>query len=201
MQIRTLVPPESLTASVKDQITLLAPELSIMDIETMNQSLGGAFGFLVFRLAAIFAAAIGIIGLTLAVVGVYGVVSFAANQRTREIGIRLALGATTRDILHLVWKQGVRLVIIGVIVGLISAWSLDPVMAHMLGSISTNDPVTYITVGLNGRALRHAITPRAARCVWIQWSPCGTSRAGAGPAGFADGIFHFDASRQVDYLL
>jgi len=146
LQIRTLVPPESLAGAVREQIGELAPGLSVMDIETMNQSLNGALGFLVFRLAAIFAAVLGMIGLILGVVGVYGVVSFAASQRTREIGIRLALGANSRDILRLVWKQGVRLVIIGLVVGAIVAWSLTRIMAHRIAGISPTDPVTYITV-------------------------------------------------------
>ena len=146
LQIRTLVPPESLAGPVREQISELAPNLSIMDIETMSQSLNGALGFLVFRLAAIFAAVLGMIGLILGVVGVYGVVSFTASQRTREIGIRLALGATSRDILRLVWKQGIRLVIVGVAVGAIAAWSLTRAMTHMLAGISPGDPVTYIAV-------------------------------------------------------
>ena len=146
LQIRTLVPPESLAGPVRQQISELAPNLSIMDIETMNQSLNGALGFLVFRLAAIFSAVLGMIGLILGVVGVYGVVSFTASRRTREIGIRLALGATSRDILRLIWKQGIRLVIVGVAVGAIAAWSLARAMAHMLAGISPGDPVTYIAV-------------------------------------------------------
>ncbi len=146
LQIRTLIPPESLAGPVRQQISELAPNLSIMDIETMSQSLNGALGFLVFRLAAIFAAVLGIIGLTLGVVGVYGVVSFTASQRTREIGIRLALGANSRDILRLVWRQGVRLVIVGIVIGMIAAWSLTRAMAHMLAGISPGDLVTYITV-------------------------------------------------------
>jgi len=146
LQIRTLIPPESLAGPVREQISELAPDLSIMDIETMSQSLNGALGFLVFRLAAVFAAVIGMIGLILGVVGVYAVVSFTASQRTREIGIRLALGANSRDILRLVWKQGVRLVVVGIVVGMIAAWSLTRAMAHMLAGVSPGDPLTYITV-------------------------------------------------------
>jgi predicted permease len=148
LQIRTLVPPESLATSVEEQINELGPDLSVIDIETMRQSLEGALGFFAFRMAAIFAGVIGMVGLILAVVGVYGVVSFTASQRTREIGIRLALGANSRDILHLVWKQGLRLVIIGVIVGMIAAWSLTRAIAHMFAGVSTNDPLTYISVAI-----------------------------------------------------
>jgi macrolide transport system ATP-binding/permease protein len=148
LQIRTLGSPESLAAPVQEQIARLAPDLAIADIETMNQLLAGAFGFFAFHLAASFAAALGVIGLILAVVGVYGVVSYAASQRTREIGIRMALGASSGDILHLVWLQGVRLVIVGIAVGSAAAWALTRAMTHMLAEISTSDPATYITVGV-----------------------------------------------------
>jgi len=148
LQIRTLGPPESLAAPVKEQITQLAPELAIVDIATMDQLLAGAFGFFAFRLAATLAAALGFIGLILAVVGVYGVVSFAASQRTREMGIRMALGANSRDILKLVWLQGVRLVLAGVAIGSAAAWALTRAMTHLLAEISASDPVTYISVAI-----------------------------------------------------
>jgi predicted permease len=168
LQIRTVGPPERLAAPVKEQITRLAPGLAILDIETMNQLLAGAFGFFAFRLAATLAAALGAIGLILAVVGVYGVVSFAASQRTREIGIRMALGANSRDILNLVWLQGVRLVIAGVAIGAAAAWALTRAIAHLLAEISASDPVTYITVAvlLAAVALLACYIPaRRAMCV------------------------------------
>jgi macrolide transport system ATP-binding/permease protein len=148
LQIRTLGPPEQLAAPVKAQITQLAPDLAIVDIETMNQLLAGAFGFFAFRLAATLAAALGVIGLILAIVGVYGVVSFAASQRTREMGIRIALGASVRDILNLVWLQGVRLVIAGIAIGTAAAWTLTRAIAHLLTEVSASDPVTYIGVAI-----------------------------------------------------
>ncbi len=148
LQVRTLGRPESLAAPIKEQIAQLAPELAIVDIATMDQLLAGAFGFFAFRLAATLAATLGVIGLTLAVVGVYGVVSFAASQRTREMGIRMALGASSRDILNLVWQQGVRLVIAGVAIGTAAAWALTCAMTHLLAEISASDPVTYVTVAV-----------------------------------------------------
>lgn len=155
LQIRTYVSPESLAASVKDLIAGLAPDLSIIDLETMNQFLDGALGFFAFRLAATLAAVLGTVGLILAIVGVYGVVSFTASQRTHDIGIRRALGASSRDILHLVWLQGVRLVLAGLLVGTVVAWTLAQAMIHSLTGITTSDPVTYISVAalLGGVAL------------------------------------------------
>jgi len=146
LQIRTLAAPESLVPTIEDQIHRLAPDLAIMDLETMNQSLAGAFGFFAFRAAAILAGVLGLIGLTLSVVGVYGVVSFATSQRTREIGIRMALGANSRDVLRLLWKQGVRLVLTGVLVGVVAAWTVARAMTILLAGISVNDPVTYLAV-------------------------------------------------------
>jgi putative ABC transport system permease protein len=148
LQIRTLAPPESLAASVKEQISHVAPELPIMSIETMQQSLEGALGFFAFRLAATLAATLGFIGLVLAIVGVYGVVSFAASRRTHEIGIRMALGANPRDILTLIWRQGVTLVAAGIAFGVIAASALTRGMSSMLVGIGTTDPVTYALVGI-----------------------------------------------------
>ena len=146
LQIRSFGPPEALIAPVKDQVTRLAPEITPLDIETMNQLLEGALGFFTYRLAATLAAALGLIGLILAIVGVYGVVSFAASQRTQELGIRMALGASSRDILNLIWLQGVRLVVTGVAIGTAAAWAFGRAMTHVISGISASDPVAYIAV-------------------------------------------------------
>lgn len=98
-----------------------------------------------FRVGATLALAMGILGLTLAVVGVYGVVSFAASQRTHEIGIRMALGAGRRDILRLVLGQGLMLVIAGVLSGMLVAWALTRSMAALLIGVSPTDALTFVT--------------------------------------------------------
>jgi predicted permease len=146
LQIRTQIPPESLVTPVKNAISSLAPELSIIDLETMKQLLEGALGFFAFRLAATLAGALGSIGLILAVVGVYGVVSYSVSQRTREIGIRMALGASSGEVLRLVWLLGARLVFAGVAIGIPAAWALTRAATHLVAGISTSDPATYITV-------------------------------------------------------
>jgi predicted permease len=143
MQIRSSVPPQSLGAEVRREIRILEPGISILDLRTMKESLAGAKGFFSFRFAALLAAAMGTLGLILAIVGVYGVVSYAATQRTHEIGIRRALGASANDIRTLILGQGIRLVIGGVLVGLLGAWVLSRAMAHLLLGVSPSDPVTY----------------------------------------------------------
>jgi ABC-type antimicrobial peptide transport system permease subunit len=82
------------------------------------------------------------------VLGVYGVVSFAAVQRTREIGIRMALGGTARDVVRLVLRQGVSMVIAGLLVGVVGALALTRLMARFLIDVSPSDPLTYIAVAL-----------------------------------------------------
>ncbi len=143
LQIRTTVLPQSLSAAVTSEISRLAPSLNIIDLRTMQESLEGALGFYVFRLAATFASIIGGVGLVLAVMGVYGVVSFAAAQRTREIGIRMALGADASDILSMVWRQGLRLVLLGAVIGLVPAMLLTRALWHFVIGVSASDPPVY----------------------------------------------------------
>jgi predicted permease len=146
--LRSSVPPESLMTPIQDELRKLEPNLPIFDIRPSEQMLRGIEGFLLFRLAASLAAIMGALGLALAVMGVYGIVSFAVSGRTQEIGIRMALGAENRDILKLVARQGLRLVIVGLAVGLLTAWALTRTMASLLIGISATDPLTYAMVSM-----------------------------------------------------
>ncbi len=148
LQIRSAIPPETLIKQVQAEVRALDPVVPISDVRTMRDSLAGGNGFFIFRVGAILAAALGLLGLTLAVVGVYGVVSFAASQRTREIGIRMALGANRRDILRLVLRQGLVLVIAGVVSGVLLAWVLTRSMATLLMGVSPTDALTFVTATL-----------------------------------------------------
>ena len=122
--------------------------MPVSDVQTMRQSLSGGNGLFIFRIGAILAAAMGILGLTLAVVGVYGVVSFAASQRTREIGIRMALGADRQDILRLMLRQGLVLVAAGVLLGVLLTWAFTRPMAAILVGVSPTDALTFVTATL-----------------------------------------------------
>jgi putative ABC transport system permease protein len=148
LQVRTTVPPESLILGVQQQIRDLAPDLPIFDAHTMQQAIHGLGGLFMFRLAASLAGVMGILGLTLATVGVYGVVSFGAAQRTREIGIRMALGATRRGILVAIIQQGLQFTLIGVATGLAGAFALSRLLRSMLVGVKPGDPGTFIGVSL-----------------------------------------------------
>ena len=148
LQVRTTVPPETLVRGVQEQIRDLAPDLPIVDARTMEQGIHGLGGLFMFRLAAALAAVMGILGLTLATVGVYGVVSFGAAQRTREIGIRMALGATRRDVLVAIIRQGLGLTLIGMATGLVGALALSQLLRSMLVGVKPGDPGTFVGVSL-----------------------------------------------------
>ncbi|MGA7189041.1 MAG: FtsX-like permease family protein [Candidatus Acidiferrales bacterium] len=145
LQLRSSVPPESLITEVQNTVRSADPNMPIMVVQTMKESMAGPQGSWMFRVGATLALAMGILGLTLAVVGVYGVVSFAASQRTHEIGIRMALGAGRRDILRLVLGQGLMLVIAGVLSGMLVAWALTRSMAALLIGVSPTDALTFVT--------------------------------------------------------
>ncbi len=81
--------------------------------------------------------------LVLTIVGLYGVMSYSVAQRTNEIGIRMALGAQTRDVLSLIVKQGFKLVLIGLAIGLVGAFALMRVISSLLFGVTTKDPITF----------------------------------------------------------
>jgi putative ABC transport system permease protein len=148
LQVRTSNAPEALAAPVQQVIKGLDPGLPIFSLITMNDSLAGANGFMIFRLGAALASCIGALGLIMAAVGVYGVVAFAARQRTREIGIRVALGATRGQVLKLVLRQGVWVVIAGAALGLMATIGISRGIANLLVGVSATDPITFIAATL-----------------------------------------------------
>ena len=112
----------------------------------MTAALQTGNGLLLFELGASLAAALGILGLILATVGVYGVMSYAVRQRRQEIGIRIALGAQRKDILSMVGRQGVLIVGTGLTVGVLVALAVGRLVSDFLVGITSTDPVTYIGV-------------------------------------------------------
>ena len=158
MSIRTLIVrasgnPAALGPRLEREIKALAPDMPIADLRTMTQSLQGVFGFLIFRVGAIQAGGMGLLGLILAIVGVYGVVSFGASLRTREIGIRVALGAQPRDVLRLILGQGLTLVAVGLLVGLVLSMAMSRLLSHFLPLVNATDWITFAAVAAGLAAL------------------------------------------------
>jgi putative ABC transport system permease protein len=142
---RTTVEPLSVSESVRQAIWRVDPDQPMWKIRSQQFLVERSFADRKFLLALmiVFAA----LALVLTVIGLYGVISYLVNQRTQEIGIRMALGAQMRHILQLILKHGVMLVSLGVIIGLAAAAVLTRLMAHMLYGVSATDPVTFTAIG------------------------------------------------------
>jgi predicted permease len=143
LHIRSLVDAETLNNRVEREIHALDPVMPV-SFQTMTQAVNGAQGFFLLRVGAIQAGAMGLLGLLLAGVGVYGVMSYGAAQRTREIGIRVALGATPQTVLGMILRQGVWMVVAGVAAGLLGAAAVTRVLGRFLFSISFADPIIFL---------------------------------------------------------
>ncbi len=148
LQVRTSVRPETLMPSIKRIIHAREPELVLFDVESMARALGGGYGLFLVRVGALFAAIFGMLALVLVAVGLYGVVSYTTSERTHEIGVRMALGATPRDVLRLTLKQGMTPVAAGIGIALPGAMATARLTSSLLFGITANDPLTLVGVTL-----------------------------------------------------
>jgi predicted permease len=146
MLVRTTGDPSALVASIRREVRSLDPNLPPPLVTTLEQTT--AVMLLPQRVAVAVTGVLGVLGLLLAAVGIYGVLSFSAAQRSSEIGIRLALGALRRDILRLVVGEGMRLVGMGMAAGLVIALLLTRALRPFLFDVSPVDPLTFIAIGL-----------------------------------------------------
>jgi putative ABC transport system permease protein len=146
IQIRTDIPPGQLAVAAQTTLHELAPNLPVFDVQTMEEALNGGNGFFLYRFGAEIMTAMGLLGFVLAVVGVYSVVSYSAAQRTHEIGIRMALGADRNEILAMILRQGLKVVGIGLLLGLAAAFAGARVAAQVFVGVTASDPLTYSIV-------------------------------------------------------
>jgi predicted permease len=147
--VRTEGSPETMIQTVEAQVRVLAPTVPIWGVQTMRQTLDSSLGgFFALRLSAIMAVTVGLLGLALAIGGVYGVVSYDVARRTHEIGIRIALGARPRNIQEIIFRQGIAILVAGLFFGNLCALSLAAVTEHVLGGFGAPDPLTYLGVAI-----------------------------------------------------
>ena len=144
--VRTDADPRALLSSIEHAIRSIDPKLSVENAKPMDQLLSDSVAQPRFYslLLGVFAA----LALVLAAVGLYGVISYAVAQRTQEIGIRMALGAQSRDVLKLVMGQGIIWVLGGVGIGIVGAFSMTRVLTRLLFNVSATDPTTFSLISL-----------------------------------------------------
>jgi putative ABC transport system permease protein len=163
---RTSGIPAALTQGVRQEVRALNKDLPIFDIKTMSERIAAATARA--RFSAILLAVFAGIALSLSGVGIYGVMSYVVTQRTREIGIRMALGARQSDVLSLVLGRGVALAAVGIVGGVGGALAATRVLETMLYEVKPGDPETYLSIAgvLLAVALAASYVP-ARRAAWV----------------------------------
>jgi putative ABC transport system permease protein len=136
--------PRALTSSLTREVRAMDQELPVFSVKTMDEYISSSVAAPRFNttLLSIFAA----VALVLTIIGLYGVMSYSVAQRTNEIGIRMALGAQTRDVLGLIVKDGVKLVLLGLVLGISGALALTRLLSTLLFGVTTRDPMTFVAI-------------------------------------------------------
>ena len=157
--MKTAVPPETLTQSARTAVYAIDPDLPVSNVSTLDHIVARSISqprFYLLMLGTFAALAVSLAG-----IGIFGVLSYAVSQRTREIGIRMALGAQERSVVGLIIREAFLLVVAGLACGTVAALFLSQTMTKMLFSIHPTDPVTFVTVAgiLGGVAMLAAYLP------------------------------------------
>lgn len=144
--VRTAGPPAAFESAIRKAAEEMNPNQVVYRFQMMNQIVADSIATQRFALVlfGIFAA----LALLLSSIGIYGVLSYVAAQRTHEIGVRMALGAQQQDVLKMVLSQGARVALVGVVVGLVAAFALTRLMRDIIFGVRANDPVTFISLAL-----------------------------------------------------
>jgi ABC-type antimicrobial peptide transport system permease subunit len=146
LHVRSAAMPAAMIGAIRDVVRTLDPNLPLFDARTVEEHMRTA----VFaqRMAANLLGVMGILAVVLAAVGLYGVIAYAVSQRTQEMGIRLALGASPRDLLRMVLRQGLLVTSFGMAIGLVVAFAATGFMRSLLPGIQPRDPLTFVAVPL-----------------------------------------------------
>ena len=143
LHVRSAGEPNLLRSALRERVLLMNKAL-LVEVATMRENL--AVAFLPARVGAALLGLFGLLGLGLAVVGIYGVISYAVSQRTGEIGLRMALGAQRRDIFRLIIGQGLKLTLAGIGIGAAVSLALTRFLSSLLVGVSPADPLTFTSL-------------------------------------------------------
>jgi predicted permease len=146
MVVRVENDQQPLSAAIQREMTGLDKDVPIYNVRTMEQMVAESVAQRRFNMLLM--SYLAVIAVILAAVGLYGLISYSVNQRAHEIGIRMALGASRRDILRLVLGYGLKLSLIGIVIGVVGAFALTRVISSLLFNVSATDPVTFIGMAL-----------------------------------------------------
>jgi ABC-type antimicrobial peptide transport system permease subunit len=135
---------ESFLTEVRAAVWSVNSELPLASVRTMQEVYDQSVARTSFTLVMLGIA--GAMALALGIVGIYGVMSYTVSQRNREIGVRLALGAQGGDVMQMVLRQGVKLALVGVLIGIVAAFALSRLMTNLLFGVTAHDPLTFVVV-------------------------------------------------------
>ena len=142
--VRSELEPEALSDALRREVWAIDPALPVAHVSSMEEVFGESIARA--RFLTLLLAIFGALALTLAAIGIYGVMSYTVAKRSQELGIRIALGADRPRVLRLVLAQGVAMTVVGLAVGVAAAWGLSRLLGSLLYGVGANDPVTYVVV-------------------------------------------------------
>jgi putative ABC transport system permease protein len=144
LTVRSLLPPDALAPALRQAVSAAHPDVSVVDLLPLDEQIQRSLNEP--RMYAEIAGLFGLLGLLVAVLGLFSLLSYTVSQRTREIGIRMAIGAGEGEVLRLVLRQGMALVAVGIALGVAGSFALTRLMSGLLFGVGATDPFTFISV-------------------------------------------------------
>jgi ABC-type antimicrobial peptide transport system permease subunit len=143
---RSRLSRDALISAIRNELRSVDPDLPLYNIRTLDEILEQRRW--PFRVFGTLSAAFAVIALVMSSVGIYAVTSYGVGQRTQEIGVRMALGASRRDVMWLVLRQGLKRITIGLAIGLLAAFGVSRVLASLLVNMTPTDPATFLSISV-----------------------------------------------------